>query len=203
MMEEADFAHTMPNLDFTEIESKDAQSNDIVADEVASANVETSELPELNLPSDLTLDMPASADAADETADQGISLEASSEETSPESFGFDIDTLTDDTIALEGDEEKQAQTEGSDQANVLDMSGISLDVNDDVNQAITEATQVTEPEVTPSEPESEEVETKLELVAAYIDMEDKEGAKELLDEVLKEGGTNQRKRAEDILATLS
>ena len=203
MMEEADFAHTMPNLDFPEIESKDAQSNDIVADEVASANVETSELPELNLPSDLTLDMPASADAADETADQGISLEASSEETSPESFGFDIDTLTDDTIALEGDEEKQAQTEGSDQANVLDMSGISLDVNDDVNQAITEATQVTEPEVTPSEPESEEVETKLELVAAYIDMEDKEGAKELLDEVLKEGGTNQRKRAEDILATLS
>ena len=33
-------------------------------------------------------------------------------------------------------------------------------------------------------------------------MEDKEGAKELLDEVLKEGGENQRKRAEDILATI-
>ncbi|MEE9332275.1 MAG: FimV/HubP family polar landmark protein [Methylophilaceae bacterium] len=43
----------------------------------------------------------------------------------------------------------------------------------------------------------------MELVAAYIDMEDKEGAKELLDEVLKEGGANQRKRAEEILATLS
>ena len=48
-----------------------------------------------------------------------------------------------------------------------------------------------------------EIETKLDLVAAYLDMDDKEGAKELLDEVLKEGGTNQRKRAEALLAKIA
>jgi pilus assembly protein FimV len=52
-------------------------------------------------------------------------------------------------------------------------------------------------------PAHEEVETKLELVAAYIDMEDKDGAKELLDEVLKEGNLSQRKRADQILASLA
>ena len=47
-----------------------------------------------------------------------------------------------------------------------------------------------------------EVETKLELVAAYIEMDDKEGAKELLEEVIKEGGANQRKRAEELLTKI-
>ena len=40
-------------------------------------------------------------------------------------------------------------------------------------------------------------------MAAYIEMDDKEGAKELLDEVMKEGGTNQRKRAEAFLEKLA
>jgi pilus assembly protein FimV len=48
-----------------------------------------------------------------------------------------------------------------------------------------------------------EVETKLDLVAAYIEMDDKVGAKELLQEVIKEGGTQQRKRAEAFLAKLA
>ncbi len=51
--------------------------------------------------------------------------------------------------------------------------------------------------------EPAEVETKLELVAAYIEMDDKEGAKELLDEVMREGGANQRKRAEALLTQIS
>jgi len=42
----------------------------------------------------------------------------------------------------------------------------------------------------------------LELAAAYIDMEDKGGAKELLEEVLKEGSLSQRKRADQMLSSL-
>ena len=56
---------------------------------------------------------------------------------------------------------------------------------------------------TPLTAEPIEIETKLDLVAAYIEMDDKEGAKELLDEVMKEGGTNQRKRAEALLEKLA
>ncbi len=47
------------------------------------------------------------------------------------------------------------------------------------------------------------METKLDLVAAYIEMDDKEGAKELLEEVMKEGGVKQRKRAEEFLVKLA
>ena len=127
-------------------------------------------------------------------------------EETAETFDFNVDTLTEDTVTLDSaDSEAEAAEEMPAEANVLDLSDISLDVNDDVNQAIADATPEPEvnAEVTESSAESEEVETKLELVAAYIDMEDKEGAKELLDEVLKEGGENQRKRAEEILATLN
>jgi pilus assembly protein FimV len=53
------------------------------------------------------------------------------------------------------------------------------------------------------EAESSEVETKLDLVTAYIDMGDREGAKELLDEVLKEGGPQQRIRAQDMIKSLA
>lgn len=53
------------------------------------------------------------------------------------------------------------------------------------------------------EAESSEVETKLDLVTAYIDMGDQEGAKELLEEVLKEGGPQQRIRAQDMLKSLA
>ena len=51
--------------------------------------------------------------------------------------------------------------------------------------------------------EAPEVNTKLDLVAAYIEMGDKEGAKELLDEVLKEGGLKQRAMAQALLNELT
>ncbi len=50
---------------------------------------------------------------------------------------------------------------------------------------------------------SEEVETKLDLIKAYIDMEDTVGAKELIEEVLKEGAESHRKRANELLAQIS
>ena len=52
-------------------------------------------------------------------------------------------------------------------------------------------------------PESDEVLTKLELAAAYIDMDDKEGALELLAEALKEGGPKQRERAQALIDSLA
>ncbi|HXH04074.1 MAG TPA: FimV/HubP family polar landmark protein, partial [Candidatus Competibacteraceae bacterium] len=43
------------------------------------------------------------------------------------------------------------------------------------------------------------VETKLDLAQAYLDMEDKDGARSLLEEVLQEGDARQRQRAEELL----
>lgn len=51
--------------------------------------------------------------------------------------------------------------------------------------------------------ESEDVNTKLDLVTAYIDMGDNEGARELLDEIIKEGGPKQVARAKRLLADIA
>jgi pilus assembly protein FimV len=73
----------------------------------------------------------------------------------------------------------------------FDLTDINLDLNDlSGDGASQSAISAVEPE---------EVETKLDLVMAYLDMEDKIGAKELLEEVLKEGGENQRRRASELL----
>jgi len=77
----------------------------------------------------------------------------------------------------------------------LDLSGISLDL-DESPAPIAQPTTVAEIA------ESSEVDTKLDLVTAYIDMGDAEGARELLDEVLKEGGPSQRKKAEELLSSM-
>ena len=48
-----------------------------------------------------------------------------------------------------------------------------------------------------------EMETKLDLVIAYQEIGDKEGARELLDEVIKGGSAGQVTRANDMRAKLA
>ena len=78
-------------------------------------------------------------------------------------------------------------------ANTMDLSGISLEMEETGADVVMDDLA----------DEPADVETKLELVAAYIDMDDKEGAKELLDEVIKEGSANQRKRADALLKQIA
>jgi pilus assembly protein FimV len=47
------------------------------------------------------------------------------------------------------------------------------------------------------------VETKLDLATAYLDMGDQVGARSLLDDVLREGDALQKKRAGELLKSLS
>lgn len=75
----------------------------------------------------------------------------------------------------------------------VDFSDISLDLN---------GTNAEEPLPEAIAAESAEVDTKLDLVTAYMDMGDNEGARELLDEVLSEGGPQQRARAQAIMNSL-
>ncbi|WP_263260941.1 FimV/HubP family polar landmark protein [Pseudomonas sp. RIT-PI-S] len=51
--------------------------------------------------------------------------------------------------------------------------------------------------------DSDEVTTKLDLARAYIEMADADGARDILDEVLKEGTMAQQKEARKMLAALS
>lgn len=106
-------------------------------------------------------------------------------------FGFDIDLgdLTANTAAITT--KAPAKKATAEKLPALDFSNINLNV------AGTGAASAAEINV-----ESPEVDTKLDLVTAYIDMNDDDGARELLQEVLKEGGENQKARAQKLLDSL-
>jgi len=50
---------------------------------------------------------------------------------------------------------------------------------------------------------NDEVSTKLDLARAYIDMGDPEGARSILEEVIEEGGADQKIEAESLISKLA
>lgn len=93
-----------------------------------------------------------------------------------------------------------AESQANDfEANTFDLSSINLDLGDTEVETFPDASSP----APASEIEPPDVNVKLDLVAAYIDMEDKEGAIELLEEVIKEGGVNQKARAQQLLDSLA
>lgn len=90
----------------------------------------------------------------------------------------------------------------------LDFSGIDLELSEPMASAqIVEEIEATAvPQAEPAldsgaiDPEVwEEVNTKLDLAKAYIEMGDKEGAREILEEVLKEGDPRQQAEAGEMI----
>jgi len=195
---ESDSPKAEPIADFPKFETDKVDSGldfsmgdlNAVADEakIAESAGFSHTMPDLDFPKFETDEMTSfasdssfSADIASEAkVDNELSLDIS--EPASDHFGFDITTIAADSPYKE-------------EAKPLDLSNISLDLGDE-----STTKEVSTP-VSPVE-EPVEVETKLELVAAYIEMDDKEGAKELLEEVIKEGGASQRKRAEELLTKI-
>lgn len=135
-------------------------------------------------------------------APQAQTQSASEIEPDAEEISFDFPLVEDE--ALTDDYESLALGNEID-ANAFDFSAISLDLGeDDVKAEEGFAKDDLSVELAaPTASENQDVDIKLDLVAAYIDMDDKEGARELLDEVLKEGGPQQVQRAEQLLASLA
>lgn len=130
-----------------------------------------------------------------------VDLEKTSFDSSLLDFDFDIDTPVQPAAAAPSG---------------LDLAGIDLDLDsldapaeaDDAEAQSMEATQLGElgpqggfDEVPAST--GDEVDTKLELARAYDDMGDKEGALELLEEVVRDGSAEQQAAARDMIARLS
>lgn len=155
------------------------------------------------------------SESVDEIASKAIpEAESNLDESAFSGISFDLDTpepsasvadLTEE-ITLEAPvlaemalETAPSQTD----SNPFDFSAISLDLGDDQisEEQLADSAGVDFTESLGSE--NQDVDVKLDLVAAYIDMDDKEGARELLDEVIKEGGPQQRQRAEQLLASLA
>ncbi|SEF63441.1 pilus assembly protein FimV [Nitrosomonas ureae] len=83
----------------------------------------------------------------------------------------------------------------------IDLAAINLDLEDtNAGDNKDEKEDLSVPSV-PSEA-WQEVETKLDLAKAYQEMDDREGAKEMLEEVIRDGDTKQKKAARKILKDL-
>lgn len=149
------------------------------------------------------------------SAIEGISLDfeaaapmTADAENKVEEISFDFPLVEEpDTQVLDD----TATIETPAQASNFDFSGISLDLSDVESQAVEPETSQAAAVVADAAPaaasavqnENPDVDIKLDLVKVYIDMEDIEGARDLLDEVLKEGGPQQRIKAESLLASLA
>jgi pilus assembly protein FimV len=132
-------------------------------------------------------------------ADLGLSTENQYEVTQSELSASDLDF----DLNRE-DKELQADTN----LKAFDLSNISLDLNESATELTLESPELESKgletgDATSTSSDANDVEVKLNLVAAYIDMDDKEGARELLEEVLKEGSDEQVVRAQMMLDSIS
>jgi pilus assembly protein FimV len=106
----------------------------------------------------------------------------------PASGGLDFDMS-----GLSLDAPGEFRMESSSAAPELDLSGISLDLG-------TETAPVISP--TGKDDHWYDVQTKFDLAKAYQEMGDKDGAREILKEVLQEGDAEQKTAAQSVLSSL-
>lgn len=148
-------------------------------------------------------------DVKQTSALEGISLDFDAEdastaqtETKVEEISFDF-PLADESESDSQNMETGVAVEATNQAANFDFSTISLDLSGVQPQAAAELEVAESVAAATVEVENPDVDIKLDLVKVYIDMEDIEGARDLLDEVLKEGGPQQRMKAEQLRASLA
>ena len=121
-------------------------------------------------------------------------------EPSPEDFSTavaDLHLPSSDVNIAESEKTEKLISEVSSEAYEFDLSGIDLDLG-------SADVKLDSPTVTNEESPSynAEMATKLDLAVAYHEIGDKEGARELLDEVLKGGTPDQIEKAQSMLLQL-
>ncbi|MFG0539760.1 FimV/HubP family polar landmark protein [Pseudomonas sp. YQ_5] len=164
---------------------------------------------------DLDISEPV-APATPDTVEQGpvdVAAELAAFDSKPEFdpvSEFDLPSDFDLSLSLDDDSPaaKSFASELSDVNAELDKLSQSLETPS-LEPHFTSEDAVAQPEPEPLDDldfdffsGSDEVATKLDLARAYIDMGDSQGARDILDEVVKDGDDSQRQEAEDMLSRL-
>ena len=175
----------------------DVELNASVADsavaESPASDVDKNIADEIKFDLDFSIDTPDSS-----SVDTSVEVKASE-------LSFELPEIEDPLIKTDDAKSQSSELE----ANRFDLSSISFDLEDTENELIEPP--VAKPKKASSAKakskkvlsDSPELDVKLDLVAAYIDMGDLEGARELLVEVIKEGGAQQKERAQQLLDSLA
>ncbi len=155
-------------------DSQDSSAKNNKPDATPPSSVETS--------SDLMADLDGLSDVLDEGAND-VSLD------------MDLDGL--DLGGLELGEDLPQTTSGLDDLAGVDAGGSEWEIE----PAISSFGDMDE-EYSLFESSDDVVGTKLDLAKAYIDMGDQDGARSILDEVVKEGSDTQREEAEQLMTQM-
>lgn len=132
--------------------------------------------------------------------------------SAPEVLDLTIDELEDDTDGIVIEETEETLTLEPVDSHELDLSAFeiedetSTETDDTIEDYLNLDSGIDDEELDfdLSDFDSiDEAETKLELAAAYSDMGDPEGARGILEEVLEQGTDEQKKRAQELLDSLS
>jgi pilus assembly protein FimV len=183
----------MPSLDSTSVDApvlKDTRQ------QVAQADT-TAEMPM----DDLGIDLDALADIAEE---DDITRAAASDDSTQEMPAGGADALDLDLSELPGEGDAAGELGETVETPVVDLD-VGASITDRGSDfTATEQISLDElPDVAELEPVTmSEVGTKLDLARAYVDMGDPDGARSILDEVLKEGSNSQKQEAQRLLDTL-
>ncbi len=181
--------------DATETQSNDFSIDFNLPSESDEGNLTHAASAAANVIDDISFDFDSPIEEASKVVETDKSLDASE-------IRFDFPTIDEPVVA-------KVDLANSDEleVNSFDLSTIDLNLADAESELIVDnsvSKKATKLEnVLADAVESQDVNIKLDLVAAYIDMDDKEGARELLEEVLKEGGTQQQLRAKELLDSLA
>jgi pilus assembly protein FimV len=88
------------------------------------------------------------------------------------------------------------------QTPAIDLSAIGLDLNSSHGGTALASNHTTAELSTADNAKWQEMATKLDLASAYEEIGDKEGAKELLNEVIKDGDPGQQQKARLMLSKI-
>ncbi|MDP2071749.1 FimV/HubP family polar landmark protein [Methylotenera sp.] len=178
--------------EITDTPSTDFDMDFNLPDETVASQLASQKETSANMIEDISFDLDFANDAVTSTPDAQVAMDATE-------ISFDLPHIEEPVTSVAETSSKPDALE----ANTFDLSSIDLDLADTEPELPVEksAAKTVSPAVDNSE--SQDVNIKLDLVAAYIDMDDKEGARELLEEVLKEGGIQQQVRAQQLLDSLA
>ena len=143
---------------------------------------------ELELDDNLESDVDLGEDLDEDVeVSESLSLDDDALELSPEDSDSDPDEALAAEAALDTDDDNDAfEIDLSDLDLDLDLEGEDIDLDDEYELDL-----------------EEDIETKLDLARAYIDMGDKEGARGVLQEVSREGNESEIAKAKELFESIS
>ncbi len=200
----AELESVAAELDTTDLEALEAEI-DIAADEL---NLDG----ELELDSEIDLELGESADS-EEMLDLGDLDSEISLDQEPLLAADDIAEL-DAELDLELDlsDESDLELPGE-----IELEASATDLSESTSESLEDIAAEVSPEVVDSSDDfmadieadldmlsdSDECSTKLDLAEAFVEMGDRDGAREILEEVLTEGNDEQKSRAQAMIDTIS